>query len=82
MNCSLAELPAISCAVHVTMVSPNGKFEPLVGVQVAVSVPSVSSMAVTVYRTKAPEDSSPRTVNDDGTVMTGGVVSDMDVGNA
>jgi hypothetical protein len=41
----IAVLPALSVAVHVTIVSPIGNVEPDGGLQVGVIVPSTSSVA-------------------------------------
>ena len=40
--------PCVSVAVQVTLVGPNGKVDPLAGVQVTATVPSTTSLAVAV----------------------------------
>jgi hypothetical protein len=47
--------PALSVAVQVTIVTPNGKTEPEGGLHVGVSNPSSTSSAVTEYVTTAPD---------------------------
>ena len=50
---SVAVLPALSVAVHVTVVIPSGKVLPDGRLQVGVMGPSTASLAVAVYVTTA-----------------------------
>jgi hypothetical protein len=65
----------LSIAVHVTVVVPNGKADPLVGVQLAATTPSKVSTANTVYVNAAPDGPVASTLALAGTVITGAVVS-------
>src|SRR6267143_964495 len=52
-----AELPVVSLAVHVTLVSPNGNVEPETGVHVATPGGSTSSCVIgAMYVTTAPDE--------------------------
>jgi len=75
VNEALPVLPALSVAVHLTVVEPTANVLPLAGVHVGVIAPSTASRAVTVYATVAP--AADVAVNDmaEGAVRTGAVVS-------
>ena len=64
-----------SVAVHITVVGPNGKVDPLAGVQVVAIGPSSASVADGVKVKGAPATLVASTVALGGTVMTGPVVS-------
>lgn len=70
-----ALLPALSVAVHVTVVVPSGNVAPDAGVQFGVTAPSTASVAVTVYDITVPAGPTADAVNGPGTLITGGVVS-------
>jgi hypothetical protein len=61
--------------VHVTVVAPNGKVDPLAGVQVVATAPSNTSVADALKVTTAPAALVASTVAFAGTVTTGPVVS-------
>jgi hypothetical protein len=65
----------VSVAVHVTVVGPSGNVDPLAGVQVAVRGPSTRSVAVAVKLNAAPVALVASSVEFEGTVTTGPVVS-------
>ena len=48
VNDAAAPLPRASAAVQLTLVGPKGKVDPPAGVQVTATVPSTTSLAVTV----------------------------------
>jgi hypothetical protein len=68
-------LPRASVAVHVTVVAPTGNVDPLAGVQLTATLPSIPSFAVAVYVKGAPVAPVASTVAWAGTVTTGPVVS-------
>ncbi|PYQ72355.1 MAG: hypothetical protein DMG01_24185 [Acidobacteria bacterium] len=61
--------------MHVTVVAPNGKVDPLAGVHVTARLPSNPSTADAVYVNVAPVGPVASTVAFGGTVITGAVVS-------
>ena len=65
----------VSLAVHVTVVGPSGKVDPLAGVQLTARDPSTRSVAVAVKLNAAPVTLVASTVAFAGTVTTGPVVS-------
>src|SRR5207249_604278 len=71
----VATLAWLSFAVHVTVVTPNGKVDPLAGVHVTATLPSNPSTADAVYVNVAPVAPVASTVAFGGTVITGAVVS-------
>src|SRR5215831_19468863 len=75
VNDAEATLPALSDAVHVTVVVPSGKVDPDAGVHVTGTTPSTSSSADAVYVTTAPAGLVASAVMFAGTVITGGIVS-------
>jgi hypothetical protein len=68
-------LPRVSVAVHVTVVGPNGKVDPLAGVQLTATVPSIASVADALKVNAAPVELVASTLAFAGTVTTGPVVS-------
>src|SRR3989442_648405 len=68
-------LACLSAAVHVTVVAPNGKVDPLAGVQLVATAPSNVSVAEAVKVNTAPAALVASTVAFAGTVTTGPVVS-------
>jgi hypothetical protein len=76
VNDAVPVLPAESVAEQFTVVVVIGKVEPEDGVQTAAIGPSTSSVAVTAKLTEAPDGPVASTVIGEGTVSTGGVVSD------
>jgi hypothetical protein len=68
-------LLCVSVAVHVTVVVPSGKVEPLDGVQLTGRAPSTLSVADAEYAKTAPADPVASTVTSPGTVSVGGVLS-------
>jgi hypothetical protein len=77
VNDAVPVLPAESVAEQFTVVVVIGKVEPDAGVHVAVIEPSTLSVAVTVKLTEAPDGPVASTVIGEGTVSTGGVVSEL-----
>src|SRR5438128_1095621 len=75
VNDAVPRLPCASVAAQVTVVGPNGKVNPLAGVQVVASGPSRISVADAVKVWAAPAALVASTVALAGTVMTGPVVS-------
>src|SRR3989454_107598 len=65
----------LSVAVHVTVVAPNWKVDPLAGVQLVATAPSSVSVAEAVKVNTAPAALVASTVAFAGTVTTGPVVS-------
>jgi hypothetical protein len=74
-NEPLAELPALSVALHCTAVVPRANVLPEAGLQLGVTAPSTASRAETSNLTVAPEGPVASTVRLDGTLIVGGVVS-------
>ena len=75
-NVADAVLPCESCAVHVTVVVPSGKVDPVVGEHGAGSGPSTESVAVASGNlTCAPFGPVASTVMSEGVTTMGGVVS-------
>jgi hypothetical protein len=68
-------LPALSIAVHVTVVARTGKTDPDAGVHDTPTLPSTMSAAEAEKLTAAPFALPAGTVMFDGTLTTGGVVS-------
>jgi len=68
-------LPCASIAVHVTVVAPNGKVDPLAGVQLTATLPSRTSVADAVKVKGAPAALVASIVAFAGIVTTGPVVS-------
>jgi hypothetical protein len=64
-----------SVAVQVTVVVPSGNVDPLAGVQLTATLPSTTSLAVTLYVKITPVAPVASTVALAGTVTTGRVVS-------
>src|SRR6185295_7158128 len=75
MNEAVLWLPCASVAVQLTVVGPNGKVEPLAGVQRVATLPSNTSVADAVKVNGAPFAPVASTVAFAGTVRTGPVVS-------
>jgi hypothetical protein len=75
VNDAVLRLPCASVAAQVTAVGPNGKVDPLAGVQVAAIGPSSASVPKAVKVKGAPAVLVASTVALGGTVMTGPVVS-------
>ena len=77
VNVAVAVLPAVSVAVHVTVVAAIGNVEPDAGTHVTGTAPDTRSIAVgLVYVTAAPELLVAAVVMFDGTpLIAGGVVS-------
>src|SRR3989442_15605595 len=75
MNDAALLLPCASVAVQVTVVAPNGKVDPLVGVHVVASLPSSRLVADAAQLNAAPVALVASTVACAGTVTTGPVVS-------
>src|SRR3989442_2295716 len=75
MNDAALLLPCASVAVQVTVVAPNGKVDPLVGVHVVASLPSSRLVADAAQLNVAPVAFVASTVACAGTVTTGPVVS-------
>src|SRR6267142_2741217 len=71
----VATFACASVAVHVTVVGPNGKVDPLAGVQLTATVPSRRSIADALKLNAAPVAPVASTVAFPGTVITGAVVS-------
>ena len=71
---ALEEFPAVSVAVHDTVVQPIGKTLPEAGEQLTVAASS-GSLAVTEYVTTAPLGDVPLAVIVPGTLIVGGVAS-------
>src|SRR6266850_5684233 len=71
----LAMFACVSVAVHVTVVVPSAKIDPLAGVQPAATAPSRMSAAVATNVSGAPAALSASIVAFAGTVTTGAVVS-------
>jgi hypothetical protein len=78
LKLALPVLPFESVAVQVTCVVPSGNVLPEAGLQVGVSGPSVSSVALAENVTVVPELDSVSTEKSAGTVTTGGIVSSRD----
>ena len=76
VNDAVPVLPAASVAEQLTVVVPSGNVEPEAGVQTAATEPSMLSVAVTVNDTVLPDAEVASVVMADGTVRTGGVVSE------
>src|SRR5438128_11429260 len=74
VNDAVLRLPCASVAAQVTAVGPNGKVDPLAGVQVVASGPSSMSVADAVKVWGAPPAPVASTVAFAGTVTTGAVV--------
>ena len=72
-------LPAASFAVQLTVVVPSGKVEPEAGEHVTVGEGSMTSVAVAVNETTAPDAPVASTVLFPGTVSIGAVVSTVHV---
>jgi hypothetical protein len=68
-------LPAASVAAHVTVVAPREKLEPEAGLQLGVSGPPGTSLAVAVKVTTSPPGPVASTVMSSGTSTTGGIES-------
>jgi hypothetical protein len=68
-------LLCVSVAVHVTVVVPSGKVEPLGGAQLTGRAPSTLSVADAEYVKTAPAGPVASTVAFTGTVTTGAVLS-------
>jgi hypothetical protein len=77
VNDAVPVFPAASVAEQLTVVVVIGKVEPDAGLHVAVIEPSTLSVAVTVKLTEAPDGPVASTVIGEGTVSTGGVVSEL-----
>jgi hypothetical protein len=75
VNEPLDEFPDESVAVQVTVVVPSGNVEPDGWSQLMLGSVPLSSVAVTVYETTAPEPLVASAGGGDRTVITGGVVS-------
>src|SRR5262245_12997563 len=79
---SVAWLPALSCALQWTVVSPTSKCEPEAGAQLAAKVPSTVSCAFGgVYVTLLPAGSAVVTETSACGSIVGGVVSTMVIVN-
>jgi hypothetical protein len=81
VNDSLALLPAPSLALQLIVVEPSAKVVPEAWLQLTVVGPSTRSVAEAEYVTIAPEDPVASTLDDDGTVIAGAVVSTTSTAN-
>jgi hypothetical protein len=75
VNDAAPVFPFASVAVHVTVVAPSGKVDPLAGVQLTATLPFTRSFAVAVKVKLAPVALVASTVTFAGTVTPGPVVS-------
>src|SRR2546428_11445037 len=75
VNVLVPTLAWLSVAVHVTVVAPNGKVDPLAGVQLAATPPSNVSVADAAEESTAAEERSSRTAPFPCTKTTGPAVS-------
>src|SRR2546422_3819425 len=76
VNDAALRLPCASVALHVTVVAPNGKVDPLAGAHVVATAPSSVSVPEATKVNTAPAALVASTVAFAGTVTTGPVVSD------
>src|SRR5947209_10336053 len=74
-NEAVPVLPCASVALQLTVVAPNGKVDPLTGVQLAASGPSTLSVAEAANAYGAPSGPVASSVAPTGAVTTGGVTS-------
>ena len=75
VNVFVATFARASLAVQLTVVVPDGKIDPLAGVQVTATVPSTTSVADAVYVNAAPAGLVASTDAFAGTVIAGAVLS-------
>jgi hypothetical protein len=76
LNVRVAELPAASDAVHVTVVTPSGNVDPDAGVQLGVIDPETASDAEAENVTTTPPAPAAAAVMSPGIVIVGAVVSE------